>query len=90
MNPFVKIEFDEKDDKLQNQVSQSLNNESVAACVCGYTTLSQVKELNDQVRVIGQVAFYCVNSSGLYGFCYADIGPDFEYQYANSDPDKKE
>ena len=90
MNTFVKIEFDEKEDKLLDQVSQSLKNESVAACVCGFTTLSQAKELNDQVRAISQVAFYCVNSSGLYGFCYADIGSDFEYQYANSDPDKKE
>ena len=53
MNTFVKIEFDEKEDKLVDQVSQSLKNESVAACVCGFTTLSQAKELNDQVRAIG-------------------------------------
>jgi hypothetical protein len=29
------------------------------------------------------VPFYCLNSSGLFGFFYADLGPYMPFQYKN-------
>lgn len=50
------------------------------------------RKLNEQVRTLtnGATTFYCVNSSGLYGFAFADLGLNFEYQHASSDPEKKD
>ena len=98
MNPFVKIEFaaDQSAVDLEQQVERSLKQSEegpfISVVICGFKTWDLARKLNEQVRTLtnGATAFYCVNSSGMYGFAFADLGLNFEYQHANSDPGKKD
>ena len=98
MNTFVKIEFDESKNEvsLEDQVEKCLEKSDrdlfVSVVICGFKSWESARKLNDQVRTLtnGTTAFYCVNSSGLYGFAFADLGSNFEYQHASSDPEKKD
>ena len=49
----------------------------------GFDTWASVARLNAEVRKAegSTAAFYTVSSSGLYGFAFADLGPNFSYQY---------
>ena len=89
MNPFVKIEFE---DDVESCLKKSRDGFFISAVICGFKNWDSARKLNEQVRTLtnGTTAFYCVNSSGLYGFALADLGLNFEYQYASSDPDKKD
>jgi hypothetical protein len=55
---------------------------NVTVVVHGATSTDEARIMNSQVAKMDQrPAFYCVSSSGLYGWAYVDLGV-FSYEYA--------
>ena len=68
---------------MENELAQS----NLSAVVYGMSSWQEAKRINKLARGSeGSTAFYCVNSSGLIGFCFADLGPSLSFQEASRDP----
>ena len=89
MNPFVELEFHSSPTTLAELLSlAATKGRSISAVIQGFDTWENAIELNRQVRASeSSLAFYSVNSSGLYGFAYADLGSSLTYQYTVKGPD---
>jgi hypothetical protein len=74
MNPYAKVEFEPTtkfDDILSKK--KSLNGYSIV--VYGFRNFKDAIEINKIAREeSNNIPFYCLNSSGLQGFFYVDIG----------------
>lgn len=82
MNPFAKIEFD-SGSTVESELAQS----NLSAVVYGMSSWSEAKRINNLTRATeAPMAFYCVNSSGLVGFCFADLGASLSFKQASRDP----
>ena len=80
MNPFVELEF--KDTEMTFEAIGDIargEGRIISAVIHGFDTWANAQRLNAEARSIS-AAFYSVSSSGLYGFAYADLGPNFSYQ----------
>lgn len=84
MNPFVKIEFDPASTVESELLSADAGK--LSAVVYGHATWQEAVTINKMTRQIKQAregvatpAFYSVCSSGLYGFCFADVGPSLSF-----------
>ena len=92
MNPFVKIEFDD-----ETTIESELTNPDavqLSAVVYGITSWTEASKLNSMTRKLkrkngASPAFYCLNSSGLFGFCFADLGPILSFGEKSRDIDSK-
>lgn len=88
MNPFCKVEFSE----VGNIRAMIEANKKISAIVYGLTgqNLKDAIEMNNVAREHG-LPFYCLNSSGLSAFIFADLGLDkFEFQYKKKDAEGNE
>jgi len=75
MNPFAKIEFTDNFasvESLNKFVAD--NSNSFSAIVSGFRSWEEACMLNAVARERG-LPFYCLKSSGLFAFAYADLGP---------------
>ena len=74
MNPFAKIDC-EQSISLQSIIeSQTLPKDYLfSAVVYGFRTFKEATILNSLCREQG-MPYYCLNSSGLFGFFFADLG----------------
>lgn len=90
MNPFVSIYHDVK--VTQKQIvsnEHTLDVKKYSAIVQGFTSFEDAQILNNLARKLN-VPFYCLNSSGLFGFYFADVGPELDFTHFNKSKDLEE
>ena len=73
MNPFANV-FITMVDNLEN----TLDSQNYSAVIYGFRTFKEAVLINNTCRKIG-VPFYCLNTSGLFGFFYIDIGKEMTF-----------
>ena len=81
MNPFAKVECD-KMDSVESLIKEQKPLDNYSAIVYGLRTFSEAIGLNNLAKK-KNIPFYCLNSSGPYGFFYADIGKNVEFTAKN-------
>ncbi len=84
MNPFIQIKCETKitKEKLISEDQFVCDNHQYSAIVCGFQNFKEAMVLNQRARKIG-ASFYCLNSSGLQGFFFADVGQKLEFSHLN-------
>lgn len=73
MNPFAKVEFTQDlnlEKLLNDQLVQISEFSAIAYC---QRTFREAIQINVSARKFN-VPFYCLNSSGLYGYFFIDVG----------------
>eukprot|EP00347_Sterkiella_histriomuscorum_P008263 403345750 len=98
MNPFVKITFETKLNQsdllkdgflclVQNSSpSHQLQQKSFSAVIQGFSSFQDAETMNNYCRD-STIPFYVLNSSGLNGFFFADLGKSFEFSYRRGQKD---
>lgn len=92
MNPFAQIEFADKA-TVESELA-SADAAKLSAVVYGIASWGEAVKINELTRQLRRLngsspAFYCVNSSGLFGFCFADLGPMLSFGQKSRDVDNK-
>lgn len=80
MNPFVKVEFNPQKHMGAEQLNET---NGYSAMVYGFRSFEEAIQMNEVARQNGNVPFYCLNSSGLQGFFYADLGTTMTFKHTN-------
>lgn len=85
MNPFINVTILQKTINIHGfeDNSECVLNENYSAIVYGFRNFSEAFKLNQIARKNNGIPFYCLNSSGLFGFFYADLGPELIFRYTN-------
>jgi molybdopterin/thiamine biosynthesis adenylyltransferase len=76
MNPFASV-MESQDEE---SFSTLLSSNTFSAVVCGFNTFKEAIKVNKACRGT-DTPFYTLNSSGLYGFFYIDLGSSFKFSY---------
>lgn len=75
MNPFASV----TQSTLTN-FEEHLSNTKYSAVVYGFRSFKEAIELNNSCRNFN-IPFYLLNSSGLFGFFFIDVGKDLTFMY---------
>jgi len=68
MNPFAYVTIGEVDN-----LEDHLKNSKYSAVIYGFRSFTEAIAINKACREFN-IPFYLLNSSGLYGFFYIDVG----------------
>ena len=81
MNPFVKVSAASNGESVNTILeANSLGDKQYAAIVYCFKSFTEAQALNDLARK-HDIPFYCLNSSGLYGFFFADVGKECKFNH---------
>lgn len=81
MNPFAQVNVASVDNLLGH-----LQLHRYSAVIYGFRTFKEAVDLNSTCKHYN-VPFYVLNTSGLFGFFYIDIGNDVTYIKHNKESD---
>ena len=84
MNPFANI-FVNVVDNLEN----TLTSHKYSAVIYGFRTFKEAVLINDTCRQMN-VPFYALNTSGLFGFFYIDVGKEMTFVHHRKATDTDE
>ena len=84
MNPFASVQEKEGD-----SIDSILSTGNYSALVYGFSSFKEAINLNQLTRA-HNIPFYLVNSSGLFGFFYIDLGKELAFSYRKKGQDEDE
>ena len=86
MNPFAKVEADSTM-SIEDLLSGKKSLQRYAAVVYGFRNFKEAEEINEIARKLN-IPFYCLNSSGLCGFFYVDLGTELQFSTRDREKEK--